>query len=79
MTVAIDRSTSERDQELADFIVLTATVGLGLVTWISLSDTTTLSRWTMFSQFIPAAVFALAALTRHPRWGHCHVNIGRAA
>ena len=59
---------SEREQGLADFMVLLAVVGLGFLTWTSVSEATNVARWKTFLQFIPAVVFALAALTRHLRW-----------
>jgi hypothetical protein len=64
----MERGINERDHGLADFMVLLAVVVLGLVAWVCLSDATSPARWKVFFQFMPAVVFALAALTRHPSW-----------
>jgi len=58
----------ERKHSVADIMVLLAAVCVALVTWSSLTDVARVPLWKSYIGVVISLLFALAALTRHPRW-----------
>jgi hypothetical protein len=58
----------EREHSVADMVVLLGVVCLALVTWSCLADFPVMPLWKSYVSVGLAALFALAALTRHPHW-----------